>query len=201
GIGSYLRNEAAQAIIAFLLLWLGYELMGIRFPTILAVVGAIAWLIPVVGFIFAILPAFLGGLGGGVALAIVSVIYTTLILLLLEIVVQPRLFRRRLYSPILVILMLVPLADAFGILGLLAAPPLAVAMQTLLSSLRQRRGGEASPVDAVSEVEALSSRLAAIKREAKLDEAPELSSMAQRLEQLLEEAQRALHGEPLPGGD
>lgn len=201
GIGSYLRNEGTQAIIAFLLLWLGYGLMDIRYPTILAVVGSLAWLIPVVGFIFAIFPAFLGGLGGGMVVAIVSVIYTILILLLLEFVVQPRLFRRRLYSPIVVMLMLVPLADVFGILGLLAAPPLAVALQTLLSSLLQRREEGKLPVDAVSEVEALSSRLAHIQRDAKLEEAPELSSMAQRLEQLLEEAHQALHGEPLPGGD
>jgi putative permease len=102
--------------------------MDLRYPTIQAIAGALAWLIPVVGVIFAILPAVLGAIGAGVTMTIVSVIYTILVLLLLEFVVQPRLFRRRLYNPILVIVMLVPLADGFGLLGLLAAPPLAVAI-------------------------------------------------------------------------
>jgi putative permease len=192
GIGSYLRNEGAQAVIAFLLLWLGYALMDLRYPTIQAIAGALAWLIPVVGVIFAILPAVLGAIGAGVTMTIVSVIYTILVLLLLEFVVQPRLFRRRLYNPILVIVMLVPLADGFGLLGLLAAPPLAVAIQTLLSSLLQRRDTGKLPIDATSEVEALSDQLLAIQLHEKIKESPELSSMAERLEELLEEAQRAL---------
>jgi putative permease len=198
GIGSYLRNEAAQAIIAFLLLWLGYSLMGIRYPTILAVVGSLAWLIPIVGFIFTMVPAFLGGWTAGLEVAIAAVIYTTIVLLLLEFVVQPRLFRRRLYSPILVILMLVPLAESFGILGLLAAPPLAVMLQTLLGSLLQRRSQQVSAVYPTSEVEALRNRLSDVRIAAKLEEAPELSNMAQRLERLLQESQQVLRDEPVP---
>lgn len=198
GIGSYLRNEGAQAVIAFVLLWVGYALMGIHYPTILAIVGALAWLIPVVGFIFTIVPAFLGGLSLGVEIAIVAVIYTMLVLLLLEFVIQPRLFRRRLFSPILAILLLVPLAETFGILGLLAAPPLAVMLQTLLGALLQRRGPETVTAFPVSEVEALSNRLTDLRIAAKLEEAPELSNMAQRLEKLLQESQQALREQPLP---
>jgi putative permease len=198
GIGSYMRNEGAQAVIAFVLLWVGYTLMGIHYPTILAIVGALAWLIPVVGFIFTIVPAFLGGLSLGVEIALVAVIYTMLVLLLLEFVIQPRLFRRRLFSPILAILLLVPLAETFGILGLLAAPPLAVMLQTLLGALLQRRSPETVTAFPVSEVEALSNRLTDIRIAATLEEAPELSNMAQRLEKLLQESQQALREQPLP---
>lgn len=197
GLGSYLRNEAAQAIIAFVLLWVGYTVMGIHYPTILAIIGALAWLIPVVGFIFTIVPAFLAGLSIGVEIAVVGVIYTMLVLLLLEFVIQPRLFRRRLFSPILVILMLLPLAETFGILGLLAAPPLAVMLQTLLAALLQRHNTESMPAFENTEIEALSNRLTDVRIAAKLDEAPELSNMAQRLEKLLQESRQALREQPL----
>src|SRR5215207_6917691 len=46
GVGEYLRSELVQSIFAGLLLWLGYSVLGIEYPTSLALWGAIVRLIP-----------------------------------------------------------------------------------------------------------------------------------------------------------
>src|SRR5690606_36126689 len=192
GIGSYIRNEGTQAVLAFLFLLVGFTLMGIRYPTILALLGSLAWIIPVVGFLFAVVPAFLGGLTVSTAIAVVAAVYVTLVLLLLELVVQPRLFRRRLYSPLMVLFLIVPLAETFGILGLLAAPPLAVAIQTLLGALLNRPSTEVSHIYPSAQVVALGERLTEVKGRAELDEAPELGNIVERLDSLLQDTEKAL---------
>ena len=48
-LGAYTRSEVIQSLLAVLLLGTGYWLLGSQYPALLAVVGAIAWLVPVVG--------------------------------------------------------------------------------------------------------------------------------------------------------
>ena len=47
-IGAYIRNELLQSFLAGLLLGLGYWLIGSPYPVLLALIGALAWLMPVV---------------------------------------------------------------------------------------------------------------------------------------------------------
>jgi len=197
GIGSYIRNEGVQSVLAFVFLYLGFSLMGIRYPTILALVGSLAWVIPIVGFLFVVVPAFLGGLTVSPVVAAVAAVYVTVVLLVLELVVQPRLFRRRLYSPLMVLFLIVPLAETFGILGLLAAPPLAVAVQTLLGALLSRPDAEVSDIYPSAQVVALGERLDDVKGRAELDEAPELGNIVERLDSLLQDTTEALRSQSL----
>jgi len=188
GVGRYIRNEGALSLIAFFLLLLVYALAGINYPIILATLGAFAWLIPIVGFIFTIIPAFLASLPLGLGVALAVSLYTMLVLLALEFVIQPRLFhRRRAYSPILVILLFIPLASLYGLVGLLVAPPLAVAIQILLSSLFRRRRLEVDAVYPSARVLALEQKLAALRETAGTPQ-PEIKSMMDRLEELLTKA-------------
>ena len=48
-LGAYIRSEIIQSLLAALLLGLGYWLLGSQYPVLLALIGALAWLIPVVG--------------------------------------------------------------------------------------------------------------------------------------------------------
>ena len=48
-LGAYIRSEIIQSLLAGILLALGYWLLGSEYPMFLALVGALAWLIPVVG--------------------------------------------------------------------------------------------------------------------------------------------------------
>ena len=58
---------------------------------------------------------------------------TLLVLAVMEFIVQPRLIQGRRYWGILVILLMLALVDAFGLIGVLLAPPLALIAQMVLS--------------------------------------------------------------------
>ena len=60
-----------------------------------------------------------------------AALYTLLVLMLLEWLVEPRLFRRKRYNPILLVLVAVGMVDWLGFLGLLIAPPVAATVQIL----------------------------------------------------------------------
>jgi len=198
-IGAYIRSEIVQSILAFILLGLGYWLFGSPYPILLALIGALAWLIPIVGAPLAIILPLLIGLLTSVQLSLFAVLYTLVVLIALQVWVEPRLYKRKWNNPILTLVILLALADAFGLLGILVAPPLSVVCQILWSHLVSKRlaSGAASQV---SDLKERQSRLSAVIKE--MDELPPplvVSSM-ERLAGLLEKAepilQVALPAEP-----
>ena len=54
---------------------------------------------------------------------------------LLKEVIEPRVFHRHKYSSLLIVLFVIGLAESFGFIGVILAPPLAVAMQILFRQL------------------------------------------------------------------
>jgi len=134
-LGAYIRSEIIQSLLAVLLLGLGYWLLGSQYPALLAVVGAVAWLIPVVGAALAVILPLLLGLLTGAQLSLFTVLYTLIVLVALQVWVEPRLFIRKLDSPILTLVIVLALADAFGWVGIVIAPPLSVVCQILWNLL------------------------------------------------------------------
>jgi len=190
-LGAYIRSEIIQSLLAVMLLGLGYRLLGSPYPALLAVVGAVAWLVPVVGAALAvILPLLLGLLTGG-ELSLFAVLYTLIVLIALQVWVEPRLFRRKLDNPILTLVILLAMADAFGLLGIIFAPPLSAVCQILWNLLVSNRlaAGNATQV---SDLKKRQARLR-VAIEA-MDELPPplvISSM-ERLTDLLEKAEPIL---------
>jgi len=135
GVGAYLRSEIVQSVLAGVLLWSVYSTMGIRYPTLLAGWGAIARLIPWFGAVIAVLPALFIGIGVSSTIGILATLYTIAILLILELVIEPRFFPRSKYSSLLIVLFVIALAETFGFIGVVLAPPLAVAVQILFQHL------------------------------------------------------------------
>jgi predicted PurR-regulated permease PerM len=135
GVGEYLRSEIVQSVVAGLLLWLGYSVLGIRYPILLALWGAIARLIPWFGALIAVLPALLLGIGVSSIVAILATIYTVGVFLVLKLIIEPRFFPRYKYSSLLIVLFVIALAETFGFTGVVLAPPLAVAVQILFQHL------------------------------------------------------------------
>jgi len=130
-LGAYTRSEIIQSILAVALLGIGYWLLGSPYPALLAITGAIAWLVPLVGAVLAmILPSLLGLLTSP-QLSLFTVLYTLMVLGVLQVWVEPRLFKLKLDNPILTFVILLAMADAFGILGIIAAPPISVICQIL----------------------------------------------------------------------
>jgi putative permease len=135
GVGSYLRSELIQSVLTGLLLWLGFSVLGIRYPALLALWGAIVRLIPWFGALIAVLPALFLGIGISSTVGLLATVYTVGILLFLKLVIEPRFFPRNKYSSLLVVLFVIALAETFGFIGVVLAPPLAVAVQILFQHL------------------------------------------------------------------
>jgi putative permease len=124
--------------------------------------------------------------------AAVAALCTVLILLLLEFVVQPRLVGARRFSSLLIILTMMAMASVAGLVGLLAAPPLAAAIQILLEQLLPT-ASERPVVAAVPLQERLAAARAVL---ASMPEsaAPEATSVLDRLSQLVEKASQEEEG-------
>ncbi|MBN2470585.1 MAG: AI-2E family transporter, partial [Anaerolineae bacterium] len=190
GVGGYIRSEAAQSVLGGLLLGIGYALMGLSFPALIALIGALLWLIPWLGAGLALVLPLLAGLYTGPLLAIVAPLYTIAVLAFLELVIQPRMFDRRPYSSLLIVILLIPLAEAYGLLGLLFAPPLGAAIQTLYTSLR-RPAPSVMSQDLALEVKALHEQVKSAQAQIAGKEAassPVVSSLLDRLASLTEQS-------------
>jgi putative permease len=170
-VGAYIRSEIAQAILAGIFLFLVYSLLQLRYPTLLALVGAFAWLIPWVGAVLAIIPAFFFGLQAGLDVAILGGAATLVVLLLMEVVVEKSLFQRQQYSSVLLLVIAIAMVDAYGLLGLLIAPPLSAAIQILASRLLVKPTIEMeAPVEV--QLEKLRTRLEQVKHTVNGEEPP-----------------------------
>lgn len=190
-LGAYIRSEIIQSFLAALLLGLGYWLLGSPYPTLLALIGALAWLIPVIGAAVAVILPFLMGLQTGLQLSLSTVLYTFLVLVILQIWVEPRLFKRKWDNPILTLVILLAMADSFGLLGILVAPPLSAVCQILWNLLVSNRLASGAAAQVSDLKERLARLLTAI---GEMDEAPPplvMSSM-ERLTSLIEKAEPIL---------
>ena len=162
-VGAYLRGELVQSILTGLIVWLGYTAMGIRYPVLLALWVAVVRLIPWFGALIAVIPALLIGIGTSSALGLLAAAYTVVILLFAKLVIEPRFFRRQRYSALLIILFVIALAGVFGFIGVVLAPPLAVAVQILFEQLYPFPEQRFSP-EALEKAREIRKRLAEVRR-------------------------------------
>jgi predicted PurR-regulated permease PerM len=190
-LGAYIRGEVIQSLLAGLLLGLGYWLLGSPYPALLALAGALACLIPVVGIVLAVIPPLLVGLLTSVQLGLLTALYALVVMIALGVWVKPRLFNRRWNNPILTVILLIVLAKAFGLVGIIIAPPVSVVCQILWSRLVSRRAVSG----AAAQVSDLIERQARIWDTIKEMDGPPLAlvtSSMERLTQLIEKAEPIL---------
>jgi putative permease len=189
-IGAYLRGQVMQSLLLGLLFGLGYRLLGFPYPALLALTGALVCLIPVMGAPLALLSPLLVGLLTSVQVSLLAGLYTLAILIAVGVWVKPHLFNRGLNNPMLTVLLLVALFDAFGLLGILVAPPVSIVCQVLWNRLVSHRAGAGNAAD----LSDLQERLARVQATIDvMDEPPPLvTSSVERLTQLLEQAEPIL---------
>ena len=190
-LGAYIRSEAVQSLLAVLLLGLGYWLLGSPYPMLLAVIGALAWLIPVVGAALAVISPLLIGMLTSVQLSLFTVFYTLIILIVLQVWVEPRLLRRDWDNPILTLIILLAMADVFGLLGILIAPPLSAVCQIMWNLLVSNRLASGS-ADQILDLKERQRRLLAIIDEMDEPPPPLVMSSMERLTNLMEKAEPTL---------
>ncbi|NLF15362.1 MAG: AI-2E family transporter [Anaerolineaceae bacterium] len=190
-LGGYIRSELVQSLLAAVLLGLGCWLLGSPYPMLLAVIGALAWLIPVVGAPLAVLLPLLLGLLTSVQLGLVTALYALVVLIALQAWVEPRFFRRPWDNPLLTLVILLAMADSFGLLGMLAAPPLSAVCQILWSRLFGRRP-TAGAATQVSDLQERQERVWAVIRAMDEPPPPLVTSSMERLAQLIVKAEPVL---------
>src|SRR3990172_373025 len=155
-IGAYVRGQGIQSLLAGLLLGVGYWLLGSPYPALLALAGALGSPGPAVGVALAVINVLLVGLLTGVQLSLVTALYALVVLTALGVWVKPRLFNRKWDNPILTVVLLIALADAFGLVGIIVAPPLSAVCQILWNLLVSHRlaSGAATQVSDLKERQA-----------------------------------------------
>jgi predicted PurR-regulated permease PerM len=198
-MGNYLRSEIVQAFLAVVMLALGYRIIGLDYPLLTALLAGLAWLIPIAGFIIAALMAFLSAMASaeGPLLVAGALGLTIAVLAFLEFVVEPRLFRRDQFSGVLLILVIIIMVEAYGLIGFVIGPPLAVAIQVMGGHIiRATR----RPAPTAIQVDTLEQRLAAVSaiydgvaadNGEPVVMPPEVASLLRRLEDLIGETRRA----------
>jgi predicted PurR-regulated permease PerM len=201
-VGAYCRSELLQTWATALALATGYWAMGQPYPVLLAMIGALAWLIPWVGVLIAVAAVFVAALptwlndGAMVAVGMVvpAAIYTTFVLIFMEFFVEPRLSDRRNYNTLLIAVLTLALAEQLGFAGLLLGPPLAVAAQIIISRGWELAALADAPLPAESPPMELFHRAAALQSrfEQLSMPSPELVGLLGRLNGLLDEARPLL---------
>jgi predicted PurR-regulated permease PerM len=204
--GAYLRSEVLQGLAAGLLLYIGGRLVGHPYPMLLALIAAVAWLLPWIGGIITLIAVVAlwipqSILDAGTSLWMSAgpmALYTVVVLSFLEYFVEPKLFDRRRYNALLVILVTVGLADFMGMLGFLLGPPLAASLQIVGRHLFVKR--PASIPEPLKTDLPLVDKLEQLQR--KLSQEPEtpsnLVSLVARLGSLLKAAERAPETQSIP---
>lgn len=190
-VGAYVRSELLQTLLAGALLTLLYVLIGVEYPFLLAALVALTWLVPIYGGALALIIAAVVGSFAGLPTAALTVGATLLVLVVMEFMVQPRLIRSRRYWGILAVILMLALGDAFGLIGILIAPPVAFIVQMLIDAILDRDQAfvdepDEAPLAAVrNNLDGLKQRLAL---EVEPPPAP-LSDLVVRLERLIVDAE------------
>jgi predicted PurR-regulated permease PerM len=193
-VGAYLRSEIVQTMLAVLLFALGYSLLGVKYPYMLALLAGLLWLVPLLGGILALLPVVVIGLLTGPAQAGLALAYTILILAVLEFYVQRRMYTEGRYWGVLLVIIMLAAVDAFGFVGLLLSAPIALAVQI---GINEFLGTPASPASsatpvALGDLAALQARLADVRRRIENEGSPpnpRLTNLVERLETLIAEVE------------
>jgi predicted PurR-regulated permease PerM len=190
-IGAYVRGQILHSILVGITLGLGYWLIGSSSPALLALVGTIGSLIPVVGLFLVVFTTMLLGLLTSAQLSLFTVLYTIVILTALGFWVKPRLINRQWDNPILTLVIMVALADALGIIGIIIAPPLSVVCQILWNRLIRRRS-KTIPANLLSDLQERLAHLRETVNEMEEPHSPVITNSIERITNLLNEAESVL---------
>jgi predicted PurR-regulated permease PerM len=188
-VGSHVRGELAVSTLSILVLAVIFRLARLPLPMLPALAAGLLRLVPFVGVPFAAGVAFVAagstlGLAAGAATAAVTVI----VVVVLDRIVAPRLLSARRPSPTLTVLLIVALVDAYGVIGLLFASTLAMAIESCIGRLIVTHPQKTRPEQTLS---SLRERLAGQRRRLLLlpaENAIQLAGVVARLDALAADA-------------
>ncbi|MHB8136278.1 MAG: AI-2E family transporter [Anaerolineaceae bacterium] len=192
-VGSYVRNQVMLSVVAGVLLGVGYWMLGSPYPVFMALAGAAACLIPVVGLPLALIPPLLIGLITSTQLSLFTTSYALIVMVLLVVFIKPRFFKLRWNNPLPTLVLLLVLADAFGIIGIVIAPPISAVCQILWSRLVSHRlpsGAAANVSDLKDREQQLREKITGMG----VESLPLITSSMEKLSDLITSAEPLLQG-------
>jgi predicted PurR-regulated permease PerM len=185
-VGLHLRRDLASSVLIGVTLLLGLRAVGCEFFGLATTFVLVLRLVPLLGGPAAVIAVAITASVSGPLAAVLATALTMIVLLVLRLVVAPRALRvEREADPILAVLVILALAANYGIVGLIAAPFLAVAIQTLVAEVIALRASEAD-LPTVPELTARAQRLE--RRFRWTPPSPAIASLLSRLQYLLERA-------------
>lgn len=193
-VGRYLRSEIVQSLLVGLILAPIFTMLGLRWPVFWALLASLAWFVPLVGGFIVVIPMAIvvwlqsGPLTAGLAVAAVVVLF-----LLMEFGLERRLYLRERGANVLTIMVVLIMADAFGLIGLLLAPPVAETIHILvteLANLAAARPAEPALDASVADLEAQLGTVHSLLLAQGDNRDRRLENLADRLAGLLAETRR-----------
>lgn len=189
-VGAYVRVKLLQSLVVGGLVLLGLQLLGVQTPFTWSLLLALAWFVPRIGGL-ALLPlvaVVLNNAGGEIAAA--TALYVLLVYALAYFVIKRRM-RAPEYSSVLALLLMIALTDSLGLIGLLVAPIVAVAVQTGLREwLAATFLTHAESRISVDELHAQLDDVRALVSDMEEPAARRLQSLASRLATLVEKTEQ-----------
>jgi predicted PurR-regulated permease PerM len=207
-VGRFLSGELIQSLAAAAILMAAFHALGFPYATTLAVIGALAWLVPWLGPAVAVMVVWLAtGLNWidvtPLAAVIRGVVGSLLMLTAyfgVRLVVGRRLADGPSHSSLINLVVILALVEMMGAVGLLLGSPLAVALQVIgRESLRPPAVPQTDPH---RDVKSLKAQLDEAGRELASEEeggSAEMQSLVDRLGSLLEESRQLLNQAPRHG--
>ena len=134
-VGSHVRGELSVSVLSALVLAVIFRLVHLPLPMLPALAAGVLRLVPFFGVPAAACTAFLAGNTVGLAAGAGAAAVTILVMVALERIVALRLLAARRPSQTLTVLLIVALVDAYGVIGLLFASTLAMAIESCVGRL------------------------------------------------------------------
>jgi predicted PurR-regulated permease PerM len=133
-LGGYVRGQGLLCLAVGVTAFISYLLIGLPYTLVLAIFAGVMEMVPVFGPALGAVPALLVALSIDPSKALWVVIATSVIQLLENAVLVPRIMKHSMgVNPIIVLLSLIAFGSVFGFIGALLALPLAAIIQLLVS--------------------------------------------------------------------
>ena len=132
----YIRGQAILAIVLGILMYIGYRIIGLQYPLILALFATLTAFIPYFGSAIGIIPAALIGLSQGPFTVVKILIIMVAVQQLEGNLISPFLVGKQLdIHPLVIILLFLVAASFYGFVGMLVCVPVYAVLKIVAKSL------------------------------------------------------------------
>jgi len=137
-ISSYIRGQIIVSFCIGFLLYIGYLIIGIEYPVVLAIIAAFTAVVPYLGPTIAITPAIIIALVTSPIMLVKMIIVWTIVQLIEGKFISPQIMGKTLsIHPITIIFVIIVAGKLFGVLGVILAVPGYAILKVIVMDLFQ----------------------------------------------------------------